>query len=117
MARERDLVPSSYGGPAVVTGPVGDLVVMWLGLPLLGAGGWLADGDPHAARYQQWLEGEPSLPIGADPLFRARRRALEQGRKDDAEALRNELARLGVVVREQERKQYWRLTDPPSKDR
>jgi hypothetical protein len=70
---------------------------------------WRPDGDPHRDAYRRWVEGVPELPPGADPLFRARDRALGKGDKDDAEQLRAELGRLGVVVRDEGKRQFWRL--------
>ncbi len=65
--------------------------------------------DPHRADYRRWVPGTPGLPEGADALLRAR----AQARKDsddagDARELRRELLRLGVVVRDEEKRQYWR---------
>ena len=70
---------------------------------------WLA-GDPHADEYRLWVEGTPDLPPGADTLLGARARALGKGGegKDDAAELRAELAKIGVVVREDKKRQYWR---------
>lgn len=73
---------------------------------------WLAGGDPYKVEYRLWVEDLPDLPAGADALLKARARALGKGDggKSDAAALRAELARLGIVVREEEKRQYWRLT-------
>ena len=71
---------------------------------------WLAGGDPHGEEYRLWVEDMPDLPAGADALLKARARAL--GKRDDgkgdATELRAELARLGIVVREENKRQYWR---------
>ncbi|MFY1668683.1 YqeB family protein [Plantactinospora sp. WMMB334] len=69
---------------------------------------WYADGDPFRAEYRRWTDGGPDLPPGANPLLRARQRALDRNDRADAVELRTELARLGVVVREEGRRQYWR---------
>ena len=71
---------------------------------------WLADGDPFKEDYRLWVEDTPDLPPGANALLKARARALGQGDdgKRDALELRAELARLGVVVREEKKRQYWR---------
>ncbi|AYY15268.1 hypothetical protein EF847_05075 [Actinobacteria bacterium YIM 96077] len=69
---------------------------------------WAAD-DPHRDDYERWVEDLPDLPIGADALFKARQRALDSGDGDDAEELRAELAKLGIVVRDVNKRQYWRL--------
>lgn len=64
------------------------------------------DGDPHADEYRRWVPGIEGLPPGADALLTARAK-----NPDDAEELRGELARLGVIVRDEKRKQYWRLAE------
>ncbi len=69
---------------------------------------WLPDGDPHRDEYRRWVESDPDLPQAADAFLRARARALKDDKKDDAAELRDELARLGVVVRDEKKKQYWR---------
>ncbi|WP_213451671.1 YqeB family protein [Rhizomonospora bruguierae] len=73
---------------------------------------WRPDGDPFADAYRRWVPGEPALPVGADALFSARERAQRAGESADVAELRGELARLGVVVRDANRRQYWRLTGP-----
>jgi len=74
---------------------------------------WRADGDPYKHEYRLWVEDTPDLPAGADALLKARARALGKGDdgKDDAAELRAELARLGIVVREENKRQYWRRTE------
>ncbi|MQA81692.1 MAG: hypothetical protein GEV10_24980 [Streptosporangiales bacterium] len=74
---------------------------------------WLP-ADPHRDAFRRWVEGTPDLPAGADALLRARSRALEKGKKDELTELRDELARLGVVVREDDKTQYWRRSGTPS---
>ncbi|PZF91509.1 hypothetical protein C1I99_23480 [Micromonospora deserti] len=73
------------------------------GWPWLGA-------DPHRDAYRRWVPGLPGLPAGTDALLRARQRALDRDRGDEARELRGELARCGVVVRDDGRRQWWRLT-------
>ena len=41
-------------------------------------------------------------------LLKARARALDKGDGDEAVQLRADLARLGVVVRDENKRQYWR---------
>lgn len=71
---------------------------------------WLSGGDPYKDEYRLWVEDTPDLPAGADALLNARARALESGDndKEDAAALREELSRLGIVVKDENRHQYWR---------
>lgn len=74
---------------------------------------WRPDGDPYDSRYRRWVPDAAGLPTGADALFKARARALARGDHADAADLRAELARLGVVVRDRDRRQYWRRVEPP----
>lgn len=69
------------------------------------------DEDPHADEFRRWVPDTPGLPTGADALLKARAKALRHGDSgEDARELRDELARIGVVVRDSDRKQYWRLS-------
>jgi len=70
---------------------------------------WHADGDPYAADFGRWVPGMPGLPPAADALLQARGKALEKKDKDDVAALRGELAKHGVVVRDEGKRQFWRL--------
>ncbi|AEW98394.1 YqeB family protein [Streptantibioticus cattleyicolor] len=69
-----------------------------------------AKSDPHGDRFRRWVPGTPGLPAGADALLKARQTALDKKgpTADEAGELRDELARLGVVVRDEKRRQYWR---------
>jgi len=66
------------------------------------------DADPHRDAFQRWVDGMPGLEQHAQAVLRARRTALEAKDTDDGAELRAELARLGVVVREEGHRQYWR---------
>jgi hypothetical protein len=69
-----------------------------------------ADEDPHRDEFRRWVPGTPGLPEGANALLRARAQTLKE--KDDAadaRELRAELVRLGVVVRDENGRQYWRM--------
>lgn len=70
-----------------------------------------ADEDPYREEFRRWVPGMPGLPDGADALLRARAVAREKdgGGAEDARELRGELLRLGVVVRDEKRRQYWRM--------
>ncbi|MCH7231043.1 hypothetical protein L0U85_09290 [Glycomyces sp. L485] len=73
---------------------------------------WHPDGDPHEGEYRRWVPDSEGLPSGADPLLKTRQHALEKSKGDDLEELRAELAAIDVVVRDKDKKQYWRLCDP-----
>jgi hypothetical protein len=69
---------------------------------------WQADGDPYMDQYQRWVDDLPGLPASANALFKARARALDKGDGDEVAQLRADLARLGVVIRDEDKRQYWR---------
>ncbi|MEW2610558.1 hypothetical protein AB0937_10165 [Streptomyces sp. NPDC047880] len=65
--------------------------------------------DPHHAEFRRWVPGAPGLPTGADALLRARAQARKDGDGAEARELHGELLRLGVVVRDEDRRQYVRV--------
>ncbi|MEV4432963.1 hypothetical protein [Streptomyces sp. NPDC049585] len=69
---------------------------------------WQADGDPHRDSFRRWIEGDPALSPAAHALLRARAHTLGKSRRDDAEQLRADLGAMGIVVREEGRRQDWR---------
>lgn len=69
---------------------------------------WL-DEDPFAGAYRRWVPDAEELPAGANSVLKARQGALKDSKGDDAAEFRTELAKLGVVVRDEDEKQYWRL--------
>lgn len=64
--------------------------------------------DPFEAAFVRWVPDAPALPAGASAILAARQKALEKGNKDDLEDFRHELDRVGVVVREDGKRQFWR---------
>lgn len=68
---------------------------------------WRAD-DPYRDAFERWADDDPRLPIGANAVLKARQQALEQGVDDDVREFRATLARLGIVVRDEKKRQYWR---------
>lgn len=69
---------------------------------------WAADGDPFKNQFRRWIPGAPDLSPGAHALLKARHNALKDEETDDIEEFRLELAQLGVVVRDEGTRQYWR---------
>jgi hypothetical protein len=59
-------------------------------------------------QYRRWVDDLPDLPASANVLLKARARALDKGDGDEAAQLRADLARLGVVVRDENTRQSWR---------
>ncbi|HEY1176857.1 MAG TPA: hypothetical protein VGF17_11925 [Phytomonospora sp.] len=68
---------------------------------------WI-DADPYAGRFKRWVDGAEGLPAGANAVLKARQKARDKDDKGDSAELRDELAALGVVVRDEKKRQYWR---------
>lgn len=71
---------------------------------------WIPGGDPHAAEFRRWLDGAADLPAGANAVLRTRQRALDAGDAPGVLDGRDALAALGVVVRDEKKRQFWRPT-------
>ncbi|MEU4395206.1 hypothetical protein [Kribbella sp. NPDC023855] len=71
---------------------------------------WSDAGDPHESEFRRWVEDDPDLSPSANAVLKARSKAFDQGDKGKADLreLRQELAKLGYVVRDRDKKQYWR---------
>lgn len=71
---------------------------------------WSDSGDPHEHKFRRWVEDDPELSPAANAVLKARSKAFDQGDKGKADLreLRLELAKLGHVVRDRDKKQYWR---------
>jgi hypothetical protein len=74
---------------------------------------WRAEGDPRAGDFRLWSERAHGLPAAARAMLSMRARALKAKKTEDAADLRAELINLGVVVRDEGGKQYWRLAHRP----
>ena len=70
-----------------------------------------SDRDPYADAYRRWIPGSPDVPAAADAVFAARQAAVKGGDERDMTELREELGRLGFVVRDERKRQYWRRAD------
>lgn len=69
---------------------------------------WRAEGDPQRDNFRIWSPQSLGLPVGASALLTVRAKALADKKTDDARLYRDELAGLGIVVRDEGGKQYWR---------
>jgi hypothetical protein len=71
---------------------------------------WSDAGDPHESEFRRWVEDDPELSPAANAVLKARSKAFDQGDKGKADLreLRQELAKLGLVVRDRDKKQHWR---------
>ncbi|GAA1409973.1 hypothetical protein ACFQZ4_03810 [Catellatospora coxensis] len=72
------------------------------------------DADPHLERYMRWVEDLPELSATANALLKARQKALAENAADDAAELRADLVKLGVVVRQNDDRQFYRLVGSPA---
>ncbi|GAA1630621.1 YqeB family protein [Catellatospora bangladeshensis] len=73
---------------------------------------WREDGDPYADRFRLWVPDLAGLPEGANALLAARAKALQKSDAAESALLLAELHRLGVVVRVEKKRQYWRPASP-----
>ncbi|MDY7085981.1 MAG: hypothetical protein SYR96_12830 [Actinomycetota bacterium] len=67
-----------------------------------------AEQDPYLEAYRRWVPNLPEVSDAANAVFAARQKALNSGDDEDVRELREELGRLGFVVRDDKKKQYWR---------
>jgi hypothetical protein len=77
---------------------------------------WSDGGDPHADRFRRWVEDDPDLPGAVNAVLRARSKAFAAGDKGraDLRELREEISKLGYVVRDRDENQYWRAIQRPA---
>ncbi|KGL41158.1 DUF308 domain-containing protein [Listeria sp. SHR_NRA_18] len=64
--------------------------------------------DPFQAEFKRWVAQTPELETGENALFAAREKALEKSDEKDARELRREIWNVGISVKEDGKKQYWR---------
>lgn len=66
------------------------------------------DRDPFADHYVRWVADSPGLTPSMNALFLAREKAIKNDDQEDAADLRRELSKLGITVRDDGKRQYWR---------
>ncbi|CAM5348167.1 YqeB family protein [Corynebacterium variabile] len=69
----------------------------------------LADADPFAADFTDWIDGDGRKDAAVDDLLRARKRALADKKDGEAEAALEKLRAAGVAVRDRKGRQQYRL--------
>ncbi|MBP1994376.1 YqeB family protein [Paenibacillus eucommiae] len=67
------------------------------------------DEDPFVAQYQRWVLDAPNISSHIHAMLNVRERALKEDKKKEAKYLREDLAVLGVVIRDEKKSQYIRL--------
>lgn len=65
--------------------------------------------DPFASEYERWALGNTHFPEKINVLLYARDCALKEEKEEDAKYLREDLAQLGAVIRDERNGQYVRL--------
>lgn len=68
-----------------------------------------SDADPYLDDYRRWVDDMPGLSLAVNALMKARQKALQENESDSAAELRADLAKLGVVIRETDDRQFYRL--------
>ncbi|WP_201787201.1 hypothetical protein [Actinoplanes sp. TFC3] len=69
-----------------------------------------AEQDPYEGKYSRWVPGLPAMDLTAEALLTARQRALDKGDAEESRQLREELGRIGFVVRDVKKRQFFRET-------
>lgn len=67
------------------------------------------DKDPFENQYQRWVADHPDFPPQTNALLSARERALKNEEIEEAKVLREDLADHGVVIRDEDKRQYVRI--------
>lgn len=67
------------------------------------------ESDPYEGSYHRWVPDHPDYSQHMNALLYARERALQKGEKVEAEALRRDLIKLGVMIQDEEKRQYVRM--------
>jgi hypothetical protein len=67
-----------------------------------------AEQDPYAELYRRWVPDTPDLPPAVNAVLAAREGVLRQKSGRDIAELREEVQKLGFVVRDEGTRQYWR---------
>lgn len=66
------------------------------------------EGDPYQELYRRWVPDTPDLPPPVNAVLAAREIALRKKVRRDVGELRDEVQKLGFVVRDDGPRQYWR---------
>lgn len=69
---------------------------------------WSTGGDPFKDEYRRWVPDTPDISPSANAVMKAREKALQKKETKEMKELRNELMKLGIVVRDEGTSQYWR---------
>ncbi|WP_420885595.1 YqeB family protein [Bacillus swezeyi] len=65
--------------------------------------------DPFKNQYERWVADHPDFPSHINTLLLARERAMLENKHEEAKILRKDLAKLGVVIQDESKRQYVRM--------
>jgi uncharacterized membrane protein YgaE (UPF0421/DUF939 family) len=65
--------------------------------------------DPFKNQYQRWVDDHPDFPPHVNALLSAREQALKKEETEEAKVLRKDLTDHGVVIRDEDKRQYIRI--------
>lgn len=68
-----------------------------------------SDKDPYDNEYFRWVEDHSDITPHINVLLSARERSLKNAETEEAEVLRKDLSRLGVIIRDEGKRQYIRM--------
>ncbi|WP_066188006.1 MULTISPECIES: YqeB family protein [Gracilibacillus] len=65
--------------------------------------------DPYAGHYQRWVADHPDFSSAINALLSAREKALQADDSKEANTLRKDLAAEGIVIHDEDKRQYVRI--------
>jgi len=65
--------------------------------------------DPFENQYQRWVTDHPEFSSHINTLLSAREKALKNEETEEAKVLRKNLAEAGLVIRDEDKRQYVRM--------
>ncbi|OZU87538.1 50S ribosomal protein L29 [Virgibacillus indicus] len=65
--------------------------------------------DPFENQYQRWVADHPDFSPHVNALLSTRERALKNEEKEEAKTLRKDLVDNGIVIRDEDKRQYVRI--------
>ncbi|MEO4052653.1 hypothetical protein [Solibacillus sp. CAU 1738] len=68
--------------------------------------------DPYKTCFKLWSASTEELSTAANALMKARALAIKNKEKDEIIDISDELSKLGVIVKDDDTKQYWRFVTP-----
>lgn len=106
---DKDLVLTDITGRELARRGTGDLDKDAVGRAFTEHGYCWTEKSLHGGEFSRWVDGDPALDDEAHDLLRERRHALSRKETNTAEELRNKLQTRGIIVRDRDKRQEYRL--------